>query len=113
MAERKSAQTQVERTDTEALEKEIAALKEDVRRLTQTLARLGGETLKASAEEMGEKIASQMPPQQREQLEALKEEGSRALAAIKSRQEDHPFVALLVAAGIGFLLGKTLGGRDR
>ena len=106
---RKTANSTAAEADVEALKKEIETLKQDLLRLTETVGKVGESKLKESVDEVKEKIVSQIPP---EQLEAAKVQGEEALEAIKRQQKEHPVGTLLVAAGIGFLLGKVLGGRD-
>ncbi|WP_456451326.1 hypothetical protein [Hydrogenimonas sp.] len=108
---RKSAAEKAQTPTTEELQKEIEALKADLMRLTDTLAKMGEETIKSAAGEAKEKIAAQIPEEQLERLEALKSRGEEALEAIKQQQKEHPLGTLLVAAGIGFLLGRAMGGR--
>ena len=109
---RKNANSTAAEADVEALKKEIETLKQDLLRLTETVGKVGESKLKESVDEVKEKIVSQIPPEQLEQLEAAKVQGEEALEAIKRQQKEHPVGTLLVAAGIGFLLGKVLGGRD-
>ena len=108
---RKTTAARAETPTTEELKKEIEALKADLMRLTDTLAKMGEETIKSAAGEAKEKIAARIPDEKLEQLEALKTQGEEALEAVKQQQKEHPLGTLLVAAGIGFLLGKAMGGR--
>ncbi|BBG66629.1 hypothetical protein NNO_1926 [Hydrogenimonas sp.] len=104
--------TKNESAQIDELKKEIEALKNDLSKLTQTLGRIGEEKIKSSAEDIKEQILSQIP---KEQLEQLKEAGAKSeeiLEAIKDQQQKHPAGTLLVAAGIGFLLGRVLGGKS-
>ena len=98
--------------DVEALKKEIETLKKDLLKLTETLGKIGEEKIRSSVDGVKEKITSQIPQEQLEQLEAVKAQGEEALEAIKKQQKGHPVGTLLVAAGIGFLLGKVLGGKS-
>ncbi len=96
----------------EELKREIEALKSDLSKLTQTLGKIGEEKIKSSAEEIKEQILSQIPKEQLKQLEEAKEKGEEVLETLKEQQQKHPAGTLLVAAGIGFLLGRVLGGKS-
>ena len=98
--------------DVEALRKEIETLKKDLLKLTETLGKIGEEKIRSSVDEVKEKVVSQIPKEQLEQLEAVKAQGEEAIEMIKQQQKEHPVGTLLVAAGIGFLLGKVLGGKS-
>ncbi|BDY13319.1 DUF883 family protein [Hydrogenimonas cancrithermarum] len=98
--------------EVEALKKEIEILKKDLLRLTETLGKVGEETIKSSVEDVKEKISAQIPEERLEQIEALKSQGEEAIEAIRQQQKEHPVGTLLLAAGIGFLLGKVLGGKS-
>ena len=100
-----------ETPSTEELQKQIEALRQDLLRITDTLAKMGKEKIEEAAGEAKEKIAEQIPEEQLRQIEALKAQGEEALEALKQQQKEHPMGTLLVAAGIGFLLGRVLGGR--
>ena len=96
-------------SDVEALKEEIETLKEDLKRLTQTLAEVGERKLESAAKEAASEAYERIPPETRERLEALAAQGTEVLEEIKKRQKEHPLGTLLIAAGIGFLLGKAFG----
>jgi ElaB/YqjD/DUF883 family membrane-anchored ribosome-binding protein len=98
--------------EVEALRKEVETLKKDILKLTETLGKIGEEKLKSSVDEVKEKIAAQIPDERLEELEALKNQGEEAIEAIRQQQKEHPVGTLLAAAGIGFLLGRVLGGKS-
>ncbi|WP_353661334.1 hypothetical protein [Hydrogenimonas sp. SS33] len=102
-------ETTMETNDVEALKAEIETLKRDLLKLTETLGKMGEEKIRSAAEGAKEKVVSQIPPEQMEQLEALQEQGAKAMEMIKKQQKENPVGTLLVAAGIGFLLGKIMG----
>jgi len=98
--------------DMDALKKEIEALKKDILRLTETLGKVGEQKIRSSVEDVREKIEARIPEAQLEQLEALKKQSEEAMETIRQQQKEHPLGTLLVAAGIGFLLGRVLGGKN-
>jgi ElaB/YqjD/DUF883 family membrane-anchored ribosome-binding protein len=107
----KSTAKKAEAPSTEELQRQIEALRQDLLRITDTLAKMGKERIEEAAGEAKEKIAERIPEEQLRQIEALKAQGEEALEALKRQQKEHPIGTLLVAAGVGFLLGKALGGR--
>jgi len=103
--------TQHENAEIKALKEEIEALKNDLSKLSGTLQQITAAKAKETLEDVKEELLSQIPEAQKEKIEALKAEGERAVEAIRSQQEQHPLGTLLVAAGIGFLVGKLLGSK--
>jgi ElaB/YqjD/DUF883 family membrane-anchored ribosome-binding protein len=98
-----------ESAEIKALKQEIEALKNDLSKLTETLQQIAAAKAKEKAEDIKEEILSKIPDDQKEKIEALRAEGEKAVDAIKTQQEQHPMGTLLVAAGIGFLIGKVFG----
>ncbi|MEJ2469479.1 MAG: hypothetical protein P8Y51_10580, partial [Campylobacterales bacterium] len=101
-----------ESAEIKALKQEIEALKNDLSKLTETLQQIAAAKEKEKAENIKEEILSKIPDDQKEKIEALRAEGEKAVDAIKTQQEQHPMGTLLVAAGIGFLIGKVFGTKD-
>jgi ElaB/YqjD/DUF883 family membrane-anchored ribosome-binding protein len=101
--------TQHESAEIKALKEEIETLKNDLSKLSGTLQQIAETKAKEKFEEVKEQILSQIPEDQKEKIEALKAEGEKAVEAVKTQQEQHPVGTLLVAAGIGFLMGKMFG----
>ena len=101
--------TQHESAEIKALKQEIEALKNDLSKLSDTLQQVAATKAKETLEDVKEQILSQIPEDQKEKLEALKAEGEKTIEAIKAQQQQHPMSTLLVAAGIGFLMGKLFG----
>ncbi|WP_201351843.1 DUF883 family protein [Hydrogenimonas urashimensis] len=108
----KNTQSETTGADVEALKKEIETLKKDLLRLTETVGKVGEAKLRESLDGVKERIASEIPPEQLEKFDALKDQGEEAIEAIRRQQKEHPVGTLLVAAGVGFLLGKILGGKN-
>ncbi len=104
--------TKNETVEVEELKREIEKLKEDLSKLTQTLGKVGEEKIRGSVEEIKEQVLSQIPKEQLERLEEVKAKSEELLEAVKEQQQKHPAGTLLVAAGIGFLLGRVLGGKS-
>jgi len=98
-----------ESAEVKALKAEIEALKNDLSKLSETLQQIAAAKTKEKLEDVKEQILSKIPEDQKEKMEALKAEGEKAVEAIKTQQEQHPMGTLLVAAGIGFLMGKMFG----
>ncbi|WP_456322372.1 DUF883 family protein [Hydrogenimonas sp.] len=101
--------TQTESKEIKELKTEIEALKNDLSRLTETLADIAQKKTKEKSEAVKEQILSQIPEEQLEQIETLKAQGEEIIETVKSQQAQHPMGTLALAAGIGFLLGKLLG----
>jgi len=98
-----------ESAEVKALKAEIEALKNDLAKLGDTLQQLAAAKAKEKFDDVKEQILSQIPDEQKEKLEAIKAEGEKAVEAIKTQQQQHPMGTLLVAVGIGFLMGKMFG----
>lgn len=98
-----------ESAEVKALKAEIETLKKDLSKLSGTLQQLAASKAKEKFDDTKEQILSQIPDEQKEKIEAIKTEGEKAAEAIKAQQQEHPMGTLLVAAGIGFLVGKVLG----
>jgi ElaB/YqjD/DUF883 family membrane-anchored ribosome-binding protein len=101
--------TQQESKEIKELKAEIEALKKDLSTLTETLSEIAQKSVKEKSEEVTEKILSQIPEDQLEQIENLKAQGEEIIETVKAQQAQHPMGTLAVAAGIGFLLGKLFG----
>ncbi len=104
--------TKNESAQIDELKKEMEALKKDISKLTQTLGKITEEKIKSSAGDIKDQILSQIPKEQLEQLEEARVKSEEVLETLKEQQQKHPAGTLLVAAGIGFLLGKVLGGKS-
>ncbi|WP_456403604.1 hypothetical protein [Hydrogenimonas sp.] len=104
--------TKQEATEMKELKREIETLKEDLAKLTQTLQKVAESKVKETAEDLQKQILSQIPEEQLEKLEEAKRKGEEVIETLKEQQEKHPAGTLLVAAGIGFLLGRVLGGKS-
>lgn len=104
--------TQHESAEVKALKEEIEALKSDLSKLSETLQQLAAAKTKEKLEDVKEQILSKIPEEQKEQMAAIKTEGEKAVEAIKAQQEEHPMGTLLVAVGIGFLMGKVFGTKN-
>ena len=104
--------TQHESAEITALKDEIEALKQDLSKIGETLQQIVAAKAKEKMETVKEDLLAKIPDDQKEKLEALKAEGEKAVEAIKTQQERHPVGTLLVAAGIGFLLGKLFGSKS-
>ena len=81
----------------EALKRDIAQLRADLARLTATLtedAKSRGRQFRDAASENFEHLAA-----------SLKSSGNESIAAIEKRIEAHPITSLLIAAGVGYILG--------
>ena len=103
---------QQESAEVKALKAEIEALKKDLSQLSETLQQLAAAKAKEKLGDVKEQILSQIPEEQKEKIAAIKAEGEKAVEAIKVQQQEHPMGTLLVAAGIGFLIGKLFGSKS-
>jgi len=101
-----------ESAEVKALKAEIEALKNDLSKLSDTLQQLAAAKAKEKFDDVKEEILSKIPDEQKEKIEAIKAEGEKAVEAIKTQQEQHPMGTLLVAIGVGFLMGKMFGSKS-
>ena len=115
MATNKSQQTRSQGD----LEKEVAALKEDMARLRQDildLTRALGDNAAGLKEQAQEELlakAEALHDQAQEQLEKIQAAGRQAVGEMERQIVQRPFASLLTAAGIGFILAKLLDGGER
>jgi ElaB/YqjD/DUF883 family membrane-anchored ribosome-binding protein len=109
----------VQDIENKRLQNEVNALKEDMQRLREDIAALTralGETAgeyKNSAQEELLRRAQQAQAQAAEQLEKAQEAGQKVVEDMEVRIVERPFMSLLTAAGIGFVLAKLLDVRSR
>ena len=101
------------------LEKEVAALKDDMARLREDIANLTralGESAsgyKDSAQEQLLRRARQAQAQAAEQLEKAQAAGQKVVEDMETKIVEKPFMSLLTAASVGFILAKLLDVRGR
>ena len=112
MVEKKVEAVPAKDAKVEELKKEIETLKKNLVNLTKAFEKAGEEKVKETVGSVKDKITERISNEQLERLEKVKEQGEDALEAIKRQQKEHPLGTLLVAIGIGFLLGKLMGGND-
>jgi ElaB/YqjD/DUF883 family membrane-anchored ribosome-binding protein len=90
---------------------EMAQLRADIDGLIGTVGRLAdtaGDQLLSGAR----RGAAGVPERAGEALETALAEGRRTLETAGKKIESHPYLSLAIAAGIGLLLGKLIGGRQ-
>jgi len=97
-------------TNVEELKKEIETLRNDLLKLTKAFEKVGEEKIKQAVGDVKDRITEKIPKEQLERLESVKAQGEEAIEAIKKQQKEHPLGTLLVAVGLGFLLGRIMGG---
>jgi len=90
--------------DAEALQDQIEALKKDIATISATLADLVKSGLREGRDTVREK-ADRYRRQGQEQAEAAIEEARAYGEALEARISRNPFSAVLVALGLGFLIG--------
>lgn len=90
--------------DAEALQDQIEALKKDIATISATLADLVKSGLREGRDTVREK-ADLYRRQGQEQAEAAIEEARAYGEALEARISRNPFSAVLVALGLGFLIG--------
>jgi ElaB/YqjD/DUF883 family membrane-anchored ribosome-binding protein len=83
------------------LQNDIAALKSDVASLLTHL--------RQGATNGAQSAADQIDDSARRLYRSIAAESARPLKAIGTQIEEQPVVALLVAAGVGFIAGRVLG----
>lgn len=93
-----------------ALRDELDKLRADITALTQDLRRLGlaaAGTARRAAEGEGERLKADFD----EALADLQRRGEKVLRDAKAGVEERPLLMLLVAAAIGFIVGRLLDRR--
>ncbi len=96
----------------DALKQDMAKLREDIAELTRALGETAGE-YKASAQEELLRRAQQAQAQATEQLKKAQEVGQKVVEDMEVRIVERPFMSLLTAASVGFILAKLLDVRGR
>ncbi|WP_457595811.1 hypothetical protein [Hydrogenimonas sp.] len=97
--------------ENEALKREVEALKRDLAKLSETLAKMGERKFEEGVAAAKVRAAETVGDEPIERIRELADEGEALVEALKKQHKEHPLGTLLVAAGIGFLLGRALGGR--
>ncbi len=90
--------------EVETLKKEIEILKKDLLKLNNSLEKVVSTTVESKFEKIKESISDKIP---KEDLENIKQKAQESAKLIKTKYEEYPMVALLLAAGIGYLIGKS------
>jgi len=109
----------VQDLENKRLQKEVAALKEDMARLREDIAALTralGETAgdyRDAAREEVLRRAEEAKAQARAQVERARQAGEEMVEEVEQKIVEKPFMSLLTAAGIGFVLARLLEGRSR
>ncbi len=109
----------VQDLENKRLQKEVAALKEDMARLREDIAALAralGEAAgdyRDQAEEEVRRRARQAREAAEARLDQARAAGEEAVEAVERRIVEKPFLSLLTAAGLGFVLARLLDGRGR
>jgi ElaB/YqjD/DUF883 family membrane-anchored ribosome-binding protein len=91
----------------EALKTEMAKLRADFAGVAAALKGVGTAEAGVMRESSGEFIAS-LKEQLKCALEGAKERGKKSVEAVECQVGEHPFISLLAAFGIGFVVGKLL-----
>jgi|AMFO01.1.fsa_nt_gi Uncharacterized conserved protein len=109
----------VQDLENKRLQKEVAALKEDMARLREDIAALtralgetAGDYRDAAREEVLHR-ARQAREQAEAQIEQARAAGEQVVEEVEQKIVEKPFMSLLTAAGIGFVLARLLDGRSR
>ena len=87
--------------DLAALQADLAALKRDVADLMTHLKSNASSTVQDATEKLGDGATKIM--------RSLSDEGERSMKAVGQKIEEQPLLALLIAFGVGYLGGRTLG----
>ena len=93
------------------LQEEIAALREDLARIAETVGSLAKERVAEGVRQAKEQAAEALAPEDLEAIRHIGEEGEALLKRLQEQQRRNPLGTLLAAAGVGFVLGRLLGGR--
>jgi len=87
--------------DVSALQADLAALKRDVADLMTHLKSNAAATVQGATEKL-EDGATRI-------MRSISDEGERSMKAVGQKIEEQPLMALLIAFGVGYLGGRTLG----
>ena len=87
-------------TDQDQLQKDIAALRKDLGSLTETVREMMNGALQGAGQRVGAAA------------KAVKAQGEASAAALENQVQTHPFTALAIAFGIGYLVSRMTVRRD-
>ncbi len=97
-----------ENSEVTELKKEIEALKQDFLKLGDSLEKIVSQKVEKNFEDIKKNIKDKIPQDKIDDFQSLKNKGKDAAQFLKTEQELHPFLTVLVAAGLGYLIGKTV-----
>lgn len=100
-----------ETSDDAALRDELSQLRADIDGLIGTVGRLA-DTSGARFMDGARRTVSGVHERAGEAFDTALAEGRRTLKTAGKTVQDHPYLSLAIAAGIGLLLGKLIAGRD-
>lgn len=106
MARADTTSTSRTRDPAKDLDKEVAALRDDIAAITATLtdiAKYRGNEAKAEVDKMGRKARQKGE----ETIEAVQHNVENAEDEIKTMIREKPITSVLVAAGVGYILSKV------
>jgi ElaB/YqjD/DUF883 family membrane-anchored ribosome-binding protein len=96
--------------DLDTLRADLAALRASLEEVTSDLLNVGKDSATIAGRRLGERTAAS-----RERLRnaygAARDQSARAIEGLQTTIEDRPFVSIVAAFGLGFVLGKMLDRR--
>ncbi len=95
-----------ENNEVTELKKEIETLKRDFLKLGDSLEKIVSQKIEKNFEEFKTTIKEKIPQDGSGEFEALKIKGKDTVKFLKLEQELHPFLTILAAVGVGYLIGK-------
>lgn len=91
----------------DALEAELAKLRDDVGSLASTVRDIASDEVKATVEAIRERL-DKASSEARRATRRAKASAHEAADALEGAIEEHPFTSILIALGLGFIIGALL-----
>ncbi len=88
------------------LKKEIEALKRDFLKLGDSLEKIVSEKIEKNFEDIKESVKDKISQDNLEKLDDLKIKSKNMTDLLKTEHEAHPLLSIMVAAGVGYIVGK-------
>jgi ElaB/YqjD/DUF883 family membrane-anchored ribosome-binding protein len=96
-----------ENNEVAELKKEIETLKQNFLKLGDSLEKIVSQKIEENFEEIKNSVKDKIPKDRLDKIETLKIKGKDVAQFLKMEQELHPFLSILAAVGVGYLIGKV------